>query len=65
MGIITFYHVFSGEVDDEGDAASTDDSNWNEYWRILFNKVTLDDIKNFEKKYKNSGKFFEFFDSLT
>ena len=34
-----------------------DDRNWNEYWRILFNKVTLDDIKNFEKKYKNSGRF--------
>jgi len=46
----------SGEVDDEGDAANMDDRNWNEYWRVLFNKVTLDDIKNFEKKYKNSGE---------
>ena len=31
-----------------------DDRNWDEHWRVLFNKVTLDDIKNFEEKYKNS-----------
>ena len=44
----------SGEVNDEGDAANMDDRNWDEHWRVLFNKVTLDDIKNFEEKYKNS-----------
>jgi len=46
----------SGEVDDEGDASNMDDRNWNDYWRILFNKVTLDDIKNFEEKYRNSAE---------
>ena len=46
----------SGEVNDEGDAANMDDRNWDEHWRVLFNKVTLDDIKNFEEKYKNSRK---------
>ena len=46
----------SGEVNDEGDATNMDDRNWDEHWRVLFNKVTLDDIKNFEEKYKNSGK---------
>lgn len=44
----------SGEVNDEGDAVNMDDRNWDEHWRVLFNKVTLDDIKNFEEKYKNS-----------
>ena len=35
-----------------------DDRNWDEHWRVLFNKVTLDDIKNFEEKYKNSGEAY-------
>ena len=48
----------SGEVNDEGDAANMDDRNWDEHWRVLFNKVTLDDIKNFEEKYKNSGEAY-------
>jgi DnaJ family protein C protein 9 len=43
----------SGEVDDEGDA-SLNDSDWSAYWRVLFKPVTLDDIKNFEKKYRHS-----------
>lgn len=45
----------SGEVDDEGDA-SLNDRDWSEYWRVLFKKVTLDDIKNFEKKYRHSDE---------
>ena len=45
----------TGEVDDESDA-NVDDRDWDQYWRILFKKVTLDDIKNFEKKYKNSDE---------
>lgn len=43
----------SGEIDEEGEA-SFENRDWSDYWRILFKKVTLDDIKNFEKKYKES-----------
>lgn len=42
----------SGEIDEESDP----DKDWSEYWRILFKKVTLEDIKNFEKEYRNSGE---------
>ena len=44
----------TGEVDDEGDADLNKD--WCEYWRILFKKVTLDDIKKFEEKYRHSDE---------
>ncbi|NXD78362.1 DNJC9 protein, partial [Halcyon senegalensis] len=42
-----------GTVDEEGEAlrAGTD---WREYWRQLFPKITFKDIKDFEKSYKNS-----------
>lgn len=30
------------------------DRDWTDYWRILFKKVTVDDIKAFEKSYKGS-----------
>ena len=30
------------------------DRDWSEYWRLLFKKVTLDDIRTFEKSYKGS-----------
>ena len=43
----------SGEIDEESDG-NMENRDWDQYWRILFKKVTLDDIKNFEKKYKNS-----------
>ena len=42
----------TGEIDDEGDADINKD--WSEYWRILFKQVTLDDIKKFEEKYRES-----------
>jgi len=42
-----------GTVDDEYSVAS-DDRNWNEYWRLLFPRVKLDDIESFTKKYKGS-----------
>ncbi len=45
----------SGEVDDEGDANLTD-RDWTEYWRILFKKITVEDIKNFEAKYRHSDE---------
>jgi len=42
-----------GEVDDENDPLS-ENKDWEEYWRILFPKVTQKDIEEFEKKYKGS-----------
>ena len=30
------------------------DRDWTEYWRLLFKKVTVDDIKSFEESYKGS-----------
>ncbi|XP_059802193.1 dnaJ homolog subfamily C member 9 [Hypanus sabinus] len=42
-----------GIVDDETDAL-TQDRDWEAYWRLLFKKITFDDIKNFEDKYKGS-----------
>lgn len=32
----------------------TQDRDWTEYWRLLFKKVTVDDIKSFEESYKGS-----------
>ena len=43
----------SGEIDEENDSIDPD-RDWSDYWRILFKKVTVDDIKNFEEKYRNS-----------
>jgi len=43
----------SGEVDDENDALNGN-KDWEEYWRILFPKISLKDIKDFEAKYKGS-----------
>ncbi|KII73310.1 DnaJ subfamily C member 9 [Thelohanellus kitauei] len=31
-----------------------ENANWYEYWRSLFPTITVQDIKNFEKRYKNS-----------
>ncbi|KAM4031737.1 dnaJ homolog subfamily C member 9 [Anomaloglossus baeobatrachus] len=42
-----------GIVEDESDAISQD-RNWEEYWRLLFKKITVEDIKEYEKKYKGS-----------
>ena len=30
------------------------DRDWTNYWRLLFKKVTVDDITSFEKSYKGS-----------
>ncbi|XP_074152958.1 dnaJ homolog subfamily C member 9 [Sminthopsis crassicaudata] len=40
-----------GLVDEEG---GVPDRDWLSYWRLLFKKITLDDIKTFEKKYIGS-----------
>lgn len=41
----------SGEVDDEDDSIPQD-RDWTAYWRLLFRKVTAEDIKDFEKNYR-------------
>jgi len=45
----------TGEVDDENDPLSQN-KDWEEYWRCLFPKVTMKDIEEFEKKYKESDE---------
>nr|XP_022315746.1 dnaJ homolog subfamily C member 9-like [Crassostrea virginica] len=42
----------TGEVDDESDVPQ--DRDWSDYWRLLFKKVSVDDIKTFENDYKDS-----------
>ncbi|XP_036802150.1 dnaJ homolog subfamily C member 9 isoform X1 [Oncorhynchus mykiss] len=42
-----------GIVDEESDSLDQD-RNWEEYWRTMFPKITLQDILNFEKSYKDS-----------
>merc|ERR1712029_761810 len=39
--------------DDDG-ATLDPDKDWTEYWRILFKKVTLEDVKKFEEKFRGS-----------
>ena len=47
----------SGEINDENDPILSDpDKDWVAHWRKLFAKVTVDDIKNFEKQYKESDE---------
>ena len=40
-----------GEVDDEDDVIPQD-RDWTAYWRLLFRKVTTEDLEDFEKNYK-------------
>jgi len=42
-----------GEVDDENDPLQQN-KDWEEYWRILFPKISVKDIEEFEQKYKGS-----------
>ncbi|XP_061857424.1 dnaJ homolog subfamily C member 9 isoform X2 [Colius striatus] len=42
-----------GTVDEEGEALRGE-RDWQEYWRLLFKKITVKDIEEFEKKYKDS-----------
>ncbi|KAM9365390.1 dnaJ homolog subfamily C member 9 [Pholidichthys leucotaenia] len=44
-----------GVVDEESDVLSQDRC-WEDYWRLLFPKVTLKDILEFEEKYKGSDE---------
>lgn len=43
-----------GTIDEDDDAVFTRDRNWTDYWRVLFKKVTVDDIESFEAEYKGS-----------
>ncbi|XP_039223467.1 dnaJ homolog subfamily C member 9 isoform X2 [Crotalus tigris] len=47
-----------GIVDEES-TVLTQDPNWDEYWRLLFKKITVKDIEDFEKKYKYSTEELE------
>ncbi|XP_029465047.1 dnaJ homolog subfamily C member 9 [Rhinatrema bivittatum] len=42
-----------GTVDEEGENLNRD-RDWEEYWRLLFKKITVEDIKAFEETYKGS-----------
>lgn len=44
----------TGEVDEEVDMEQ--DKDWYDYWRILFKKIDVNDIKEFEDKYKGSDE---------
>jgi len=44
-----------GVVDEESDVLS-EDRCWEDYWRLLFPKITVQDILEFEKKYKGSDE---------
>jgi len=44
----------TGEVEDEMDPLKDTDKDWEEYWRVLFPKVTLKDIEKFASDFKNS-----------
>ncbi|XP_064230359.1 dnaJ homolog subfamily C member 9 isoform X1 [Aotus nancymaae] len=39
---------------DEDSAVLTQDRDWESYWRLLFKKISLEDIQAFEKTYKGS-----------
>lgn len=47
-----------GIVDEESDSLNQD-RNWEEHWRRLFPKITLQDILDFEKQYKGSEEEVE------
>ncbi|KAF4516898.1 hypothetical protein B566_EDAN011243 [Ephemera danica] len=40
--------------DDNGDTEDDVDCDWMMYWRSIFKQLTLDDIKEYEQKYKGS-----------
>jgi len=44
----------TGEIPDDDGATLDPDKDWTEYWRILFKKVTLEDVKKFEEKFRGS-----------
>lgn len=47
----------TGEIDEEN--STTQDRDWEDYWRLMYPKIGLDDIKQFEDKYKGSDEEIE------
>ena len=47
--------LFSGEIDDENDIPQ--DRDWYDYWRLLFAKISVKDIEEFENKYKGMSYY--------
>ena len=45
----------TGDIPDERDI-TTQNKDWEAYWRILFKKVTKSDIEKFESEYRHSSK---------
>merc|ERR1719273_1297323 len=44
----------TGEVEDEMDPLQDKDKDWEEYWRIHFPKISVQDIEKFEEEYRES-----------
>jgi DnaJ family protein C protein 9 len=44
----------TGSIEHDDFLSSSEDKNWDEYWRLLFKKVTSDDIENYAKSFKGS-----------
>ena len=42
-------YLFSGEIDED---SISQDRDWLSYWRLLFKKITIEDIKKFENTYR-------------
>lgn len=51
---LAFLYI-TGEVDDEDDSIPQD-RDWTAYWRLLFRKITTDDIDDFKKNYKGKNE---------
>ncbi|KFP75905.1 DnaJ subfamily C member 9, partial [Acanthisitta chloris] len=45
----------TGTVDEEG-STTQGEQDWLEYWRLLFKKITVKDIEEYEKKYRDSAE---------
>jgi len=46
----------TGEVEDEMDPLQEKDKDWEEYWRFLFPKISVQDIEKFEETYRESSE---------
>ena len=52
--LLVFCSLFTGSFDDGDGGADFENMNWSEYWRALFKEITIEDIKNYEAKYKGN-----------
>ncbi len=52
-----------GDITEEGTAA-TGEQDWTQYWRLLFSKINIRDIKAFEESYKGSSEELECIQSV-